>query len=91
MFALWRGLLVQREHEGQITYQPYKPSADTSGFMAHFDPDRVGVPRYQFFFRIMLWILFIVAYTVAIQTPDRGFGLEDVVLYIQVSPGAALA
>lgn len=49
-----------------------------------FDPSRVGVPRYQFFFRILLWVIFILAYSVAIQTPDRGFSVEDVVLYIQL-------
>lgn len=53
--------------------------------MAEFDPDRVGVPRYQFFFRIFLWILFVVAYSIAIQTPDRGFGVEDVILYVQLA------
>jgi hypothetical protein len=38
----------------------------------------------QFFFRIVLWVIFIMAYSVAIQTPDRGFSIEDVVLYIQL-------
>ncbi|ORY54375.1 hypothetical protein BCR35DRAFT_296731 [Leucosporidium creatinivorum] len=87
VFALWRGLLVQRvKPNGAIEYEQYKRSADYSGgFLAHFDPDRVGVPRYQFFFRILLWIIFLMAYTVAIQTPDRGFGLEDVLLYVQVA------
>jgi len=31
-----------------------------------------------------LWILFLVCYTLAIQTPDREFGLEDYIFYIQV-------
>lgn len=53
--------------------------------MAHFDPDRVGVPRYQFFFRILLWICFLAAFTWALQTPDRGFGVEDIVLYVQAA------
>jgi hypothetical protein len=53
--------------------------------MDRFDPDRVGVPRYQFFFRILLWVAFIVCYTIAIQTPDRGFGLEDVILHVQAA------
>lgn len=62
----------------------YKVDADQQGFLAHFDPARIGVPRYQFFFRIALWILFLVCYTIALQTPDRGFGPEDVVLFVQV-------
>lgn len=41
-------------------------------------------PLVQFYFRIWLWLVFIAAYTVAIQTPDRGFGIEDVVLYVQL-------
>ncbi|SCZ94771.1 BZ3500_MvSof-1268-A1-R1_Chr12-1g03647 [Microbotryum saponariae] len=85
VFALWKGLLVQRiSTDGTNVYEPYKPAIEASGFVAHFDPDRVGVPRYQFFFRICLWALFLVCYTIAIQTPDRGFGLEDFVLYIQL-------
>ncbi|KAM0786008.1 hypothetical protein ACM66B_006824 [Microbotryomycetes sp. NB124-2] len=85
VFALWRGLLVQKiKEDGSIVYEPYKPARERGGFMSHFDPDRVAVPRYQFFFRILLWVIFIVAYTTAIQTPDRGFGLEDVLLYVQV-------
>ncbi|KAK4048507.1 Calcium channel yvc1 [Microbotryomycetes sp. JL201] len=86
VFALWRGLLVQKiKDDGRIEYEPYKPAREQGGgFMAHFDPDRVAVPRYQFFFRIFLWVIFIVAYSIAIQTPDRGFGLEDVLLYVQV-------
>jgi hypothetical protein len=103
----------------------YKPSADASGFMAHFDPDRVGVPRYQvrppprtpasgtelaspsvLLPYCALGCLqcveiavakqerseltrrrceTVAAYTLAIQTPDRGFGLEDVILYVQLA------
>ncbi|GAA6060814.1 hypothetical protein JCM10212_000587 [Sporobolomyces blumeae] len=85
VFALWKGNLVQNSDEhGRIEYQLYKHPEDSSSFYRLFDPNRVGVPRYQFIFRIALWIAFIAAYTVAIQTPDRGFGVEDVILYIQV-------
>ena len=48
------------------------------------DPSRLAVPRYQNILRIFLWILFLVCYTLAIQTPDREFGLEDYIFYIQV-------
>jgi hypothetical protein len=48
------------------------------------DPSRLGVPRYQNALRIFLWIVFIICYTLAIQTPDREFGLEDYIFYIQV-------
>ncbi|KAK4706072.1 hypothetical protein P7C70_g115, partial [Phenoliferia sp. Uapishka_3] len=103
VFALWQGLLIQQEKaDGAIEYTPYEGAKHTGGFFAHFNPSRVGVPRYQvrmffiqnsslilniavqFFFRIVLWMVFIVAYSLAIQTPDRQFGVEDVVLYIQL-------
>ncbi|GAA6008524.1 hypothetical protein JCM11491_004508 [Sporobolomyces phaffii] len=85
VFALWKGLLVQNSDEnGAIEYQLYKHADTTSGFFACYNADRIGVPRYQFYFRIWLWLVFIAAYTVAIQTPDRGFGIEDVVLYVQL-------
>jgi hypothetical protein len=48
------------------------------------DPSRLAVPRYQNVLRILLWILFLACYTLAIQTPDREFGLEDYIFYIQV-------
>ncbi|GAA5874877.1 hypothetical protein JCM1840_003912 [Sporobolomyces johnsonii] len=85
VFALWRGLLVQTStDDGNIEYELYKHALDAAGFLEFFNPDRVGVPRYQFFFRIALWVVFIVAYTWTIQTPDRGFGAEDVILYVQL-------
>ncbi|BGP17286.1 Calcium channel yvc1 [Rhodosporidiobolus nylandii] len=79
-FALWKGLLVQNVTEsGNIEYQLYKVDADGSGFLAHWNPDRIG-----FFFRISLWIVFLTCYTFAIQTPERGFGVEDAVLFVQL-------
>ena len=59
----------------------FKIRPEQQSFWWHFDPQRIAVPRYQFFFRVGLWILFLVCYTLAIQTPDRGFGPEDIILY----------
>ncbi|GAA6002851.1 uncharacterized protein JCM10292_001338 [Rhodotorula paludigena] len=88
VFALWKGLLVQdlRGDNGgaNVEYRLYKVGADEQGFLAHFDPGRIAVPRYQFFFRIVLWVLFLACYTIAIQTPERGFGPEDGILYVQL-------
>ncbi|GAA5824388.1 hypothetical protein JCM11251_000401 [Rhodosporidiobolus azoricus] len=85
-FALWKGTLVQKlTADYNVEYEPYKPNhGENTGFLAHWDSHRVSVPRYQFFFRIGLWILFLVCYTLAIQTPERRFGLEDVILYVQL-------
>ncbi|BGP41086.1 Calcium channel yvc1 [Rhodotorula kratochvilovae] len=85
VFALWKGLLVQKQmDDGNIEYQLYKAGADQQGFLAHFETSRIAVPRYQFFLRVFFWIIFVVSYTIAIQTPERGFGIEDGVLYIQL-------
>ncbi|BGP09070.1 Calcium channel YVC1 [Rhodotorula toruloides] len=85
VFALWKGLLIQTQKGNEnIEYQIYKVDADQQGFLAHFDPARISVPRYQFFIRIALWIVFLACYTIALQTPDRGFGPEDVLLFVQV-------
>lgn len=85
-FALWRGLLVQNVTDNDnIVYDIYKAAKDQQGFLGHWNPQRVAVPRYQFFFRVALWIIFIICYTVAIQTPERGFAVEDVILYVQVA------
>ncbi|GAA5913307.1 hypothetical protein JCM8208_005205 [Rhodotorula glutinis] len=85
VFALWKGLLVQRQtSDGNVEYQLFKPGADEQGFIAHFSPDRIAVPRYQFVIRVAFWILFVICYTIAIQTPERGFSIEDTILYVQL-------
>ena len=85
VFALWKGLLVQATNfDGSIEYRVRINKEDQRGFLANFDPSRMSVPRYQFIFRIILWGIFLIAYSWALQTPDRGFGIEDVVLYVQL-------
>ncbi|GAA5988336.1 hypothetical protein JCM10908_002170 [Rhodotorula pacifica] len=85
VFAVWRGLLVQQQQaDGNVEYELFKIRPEQRSFWWHFDPQRIAVPRYQFFFRVGLWILFLVCYTLAIQTPDRGFGPEDIILYTQL-------
>lgn len=66
-----------------IVYEPHK--FHKGGFLSHFNPSRLSVPRYQFLFRIGLWTLFILAYSQAVGTVDRSFGVEDWVLYIQLA------
>lgn len=70
--------------DDSVEYLPYLGVTSNVGVVERFDPNRISVPRYQFFFRIWLWIIFIIAFTAAIQTPGRTFGIEDVVLYIQL-------
>lgn len=95
VFALWKGSLVTTtahvhtfdRRTGQCRSVPrvcYTIAPLGKGFMDSFDPARLSVPRYQFIFRWVLWIVFIIAYSFAVQTPDRSFGLEDFVLYVQL-------
>lgn len=78
VFALWKGHLVQgRDSRGHVVYELWKRKKG-------LDPSRLAVPRYQNILRVVLWIVFLVNYTLAIQTPDREFGVEDYIFYIQV-------
>lgn len=38
---------------------------DYHGFWSHLDPMRLGVPRYQNMFGIVVWFLFLLAYSQA--------------------------
>lgn len=62
----------------------FKIRPEQRSFWWHFDPQRIAVPRYQFFFRVALWVLFLICYSFAIQTPERGWGPEDIILYTQL-------
>ena len=78
----------QVDVHGHLSYHPYA-NAGKPGFLKHLDPSRLAVPRLQNWcaplsrsrltvrFRILLWVIFLVAYTWALQTPDRAFGAED--------------
>ena len=77
-------LLFLRAGADELQATVFKIRPEQRSFWWHFDPQRIAVPRYQFFFRVGLWILFLVCYTLAIQTPDRGFGPEDIILYTQL-------
>ena len=43
-------------------------------FWDHFDPGRLGIPRYQIIFRIAVWFLFLLAYSQAGE-PGTAIGL----------------
>ncbi|KZT71461.1 calcium activated cation channel [Daedalea quercina L-15889] len=67
--CLWRGQLVQKhEEDHDIDFVPYKQSGYDS-FWAHLDAGRLSVPRYQNIFRIVVWILFLFAYSLAVREP----------------------
>ncbi|KAB5596316.1 Calcium channel YVC1 [Ceratobasidium theobromae] len=67
--SLWRGDWIQVNNENNdIDYAEYKFQYDGS-FWSHIDPSRLSVPRYQNFFRIGLWLVFLFIYSRAIQQP----------------------
>ncbi|CAE6440768.1 unnamed protein product [Rhizoctonia solani] len=67
--SLWRGDWVQVNREdNEIDYEEYQFKHDGT-LWAHIDPSRLSVPRYQNFFRITLWLVFLFIYSRAIQQP----------------------
>ncbi|PPQ64620.1 hypothetical protein CVT24_008357 [Panaeolus cyanescens] len=86
--ALWSGELVQKNNKhNDIDYVVYEDTRDRT-FWGHFDPSRLGVPRYQNIFRIVVWLFFLVVYSQAVREPleklndsHRGLDEWEVVLY----------
>ncbi|EIW82309.1 hypothetical protein CONPUDRAFT_81817 [Coniophora puteana RWD-64-598 SS2] len=67
--SLWNGEVVQK-HIGKSDIQ-YVPYHRTHGddIWSHFDATRISVPRYQNFFRIIVWLAFLVVYSQAVREP----------------------
>lgn len=67
--ALWRGDLVQTCSDGHnVDYVPAYDCGDLS-FWSHWDPTRIGIPRYQNFIRIVIWLFFLLVYSQAVREP----------------------
>ncbi|KAA1466592.1 hypothetical protein DENSPDRAFT_811729 [Dentipellis sp. KUC8613] len=87
--CLWNGQLVQRNNENHdIDYVPYE-SLHEHTFWAHLNSSRLAVPRYQNFFRIVIWLFFLVVYSQAVREPldkldpsHRHLDAWEVVLYV---------
>ncbi|KAG8918772.1 hypothetical protein FRC00_012088, partial [Tulasnella sp. 408] len=68
--SLWRGDWVQQNNEkNDIDYVPYRP--ERHSFWDHLDPSRLSVPRYQNWFRILLWLFFLFVYSQAVRQPTE--------------------
>ncbi|KAL4081565.1 hypothetical protein V8B97DRAFT_1923778 [Scleroderma yunnanense] len=66
---LWNGELVQTlDDDEDIQYVPYH-KMHQAGFGAHLDPARMSVPCYQNYFRIIVWLFFLVVYSQAVREP----------------------
>lgn len=69
IMALWRGELVQQNNEKHdIDYVPYNETREAT-FWGHFQASRLSVPRYQNIFRVVVWLLFLLAYSQAVREP----------------------
>ncbi|EJD01312.1 calcium activated cation channel [Fomitiporia mediterranea MF3/22] len=67
--CLWRGDWVQKNNEHHdIDYVPFNESRERH-FRDHLDPSRISVPRYQNFFRVAIWLVFLVNYSQAVRQP----------------------
>lgn len=68
--SLWRGDWIQQNNEqNDIDYVPYRP--ERHSFLDHLDPSRLSVPRYQNWFRIILWLFFLFVYSQAVRQPTE--------------------
>ncbi|KAJ3997676.1 hypothetical protein F5050DRAFT_1806592 [Lentinula boryana] len=67
--SLWKGDLIQKMNEKfNVDYVSYSES-QTGSFWSHVNPSRLCVPRYQNFFRIVVWLFFLVVYSQAVRQP----------------------
>ncbi|KAJ4479281.1 calcium activated cation channel [Lentinula aciculospora] len=67
--SLWKGDLIQKTNEKfDVDYVSYSES-QTGSFWSHVNPSRLCVPRYQNFFRIVVWLFFLVVYSQAVRLP----------------------
>ncbi|TIA88992.1 hypothetical protein E3P99_02276 [Wallemia hederae] len=87
--SLWNGSWVQvhkDDNEKQIEYVPYHKKNGHS-LLDHFSPTRIGVPRYQNYLRIFIWLTFLVVYSFSVQSPtdqldpEKRFDAWEYVLY----------
>ncbi|PAV21157.1 calcium activated cation channel [Pyrrhoderma noxium] len=67
--CLWRGDWIQKNNKhNDIDYVPFDDTRERR-FQDHLDPSRISVPRYQNFFRVSIWIAFLVIYSQAVRQP----------------------
>ena len=79
---LWRGWLIQDEFNPSC-YKEYTAKADPS-YWAHFNPDRMRTPQFQNAVQISVSIIYLVLYTIAINTINKNGDLDIVegILYV---------
>lgn len=84
--SLWRGDWVQKNNfDNDIDYTPYS-ELQKSGKAPYLDPSRIGVPRYQNWIRMFIWVFFLFVYSQSVQQPvemqkDPHFDGWEIALY----------
>lgn len=82
--AIWDGSLVQKyAPSGYAYFEPYEHK-DDGAFLAHFDPARLGVPRYSYTINIFLWIFFLAIFTVQTRT-FKSFDVFEGILWLMAA------
>jgi hypothetical protein len=79
---LWKGW-VSQDQDDPMQFTPYKHISNKN-FWVHFDHDRIRAPRYQNMFQIIVSALYLILYTIAINTIDArgGLDVEEGILYL---------
>lgn len=80
---LWRGWIIQSARDPS-SYVLYK-DVNKATVLSHFDADRIKTPMYQNAIEIFFSFLYLVIFTIIVNTPDRGVSPLDfyeVVFYI---------
>ncbi|KAF8439216.1 hypothetical protein BGX38DRAFT_1208331 [Terfezia claveryi] len=79
---LWKGWLVP-DSKDPSRFTSYKDVANKS-YWAHFQHDRMRAPVYQNAFQIFVSFVYLLLYTIAINTvdPERNIDIEEVFLYL---------
>lgn len=79
---LWRGWVVQ-DLDDPMKFVHYR-NAGNKNYWAHFDHDRIRAPKYQNAFQVMISVMFLIFYTVSVNTVSArgGIDVEEGVLYL---------
>ncbi|SPO28220.1 related to YVC1 - vacuolar cation channel [Ustilago trichophora] len=82
--AIWDGTLVQKYSPDGYTYFVPYDRKDDGAFLSHFDPSRLGVPKYSYITNIFLWIFFLAIFTVQTRTL-KSFDLFEGILWVMAA------
>ncbi|KAA8910563.1 hypothetical protein FN846DRAFT_939075 [Sphaerosporella brunnea] len=79
---LWKGWVAQ-DLSDPMQFTSYRHIANKS-FWVHFDHDRIRAPRYQNMFQIIVSALYLILYTISINTVNAhgSIDVEEGVLYL---------